>query len=248
MTKPNSTLIAVVLDRSGSMESIRDATIEGVNAFVTQQKSQPGEAKLSLVQFDTEFLTTHDEAPLETVQPLTRATYVPRAGTALLDAIGRTIDGIGVKLAARPESERPSKVVVVIQTDGYENSSREYTNAKISEMITHQRTKYGWDFVFLGANQDAIATAAQWGIQQNWAFTYSADSLSMGKAFVGASYAVNNSRSGVENNYSSAVRAAALDSTTTLDSFRALVDSQSATDTPDPVVNVTVTSTTTDGK
>lgn len=226
MTKPNSTLIAIVLDRSGSMEFIRDATIEGTNAFLEQQKKQPGEAKLTLMQFDTEQLYTHHEAPLETVQPLSRETYVPRAGTALLDAIGTTIDTIGTSLAARAEEDRPSKVVVVIQTDGDENSSVNYTWDKINQMITHQQTKYQWDFVFLGANQDAIATAAKFGIKGNWAFTYTADALSMGKAMYAASSAVNFSRAGASNSYSAEVREAALDASTSLDSFQALVDSQ----------------------
>lgn len=236
-TKPNSTLIAVVLDRSGSMESVRDATIESVNGFIDLQRKLPGEAKLTLMQFDTEFLTTCDEVPLDKVKPLTRETYVPRLGTALLDAIGITVDDIGKRLAARPEEERPSKVVVVIQTDGYENSSFMYTKQKINEMISHQRTKYAWDFIFLGANQDAIATAATFGIAPQMALTISNDSLGMQKGIYAISSAVGNSRMGLSNTYSDSVRGAATMDSMDLESFKALVDKEN------PATTVTVTTT-----
>ncbi|MCH7228735.1 hypothetical protein [Haloferula sp. A504] len=160
----NLTEIAYVLDRSGSMGGIIEAAITGFNEFLQQQLDQPGDANLSLMLFDDDFLAPHIRTPLQDVDELDATTYVPRGCTALLDAIGITIDELGKRIAAEPEDQRPAKVIVAIYTDGYENSSTRYTLKKINQMITHQREKYGWEFMFLAANQDAIATAAQMGI------------------------------------------------------------------------------------
>jgi len=160
----NLTEIAYVLDRSGSMTSMTEVAIAGFNEFLQEQLDQPGDANLSLMLFDDEFLTPCVRTPLQEVRKLTTETYVPRGSTALFDAIGQTIDALGKSLAAEPEERRPGKVVVAIFTDGYENASQNYSMAKINEMITHQRNQYGWDFMFLAANQDAIATASQMGI------------------------------------------------------------------------------------
>lgn len=165
----NLTDIAYVLDRSGSMQPMTEAAITGFNDFLQQQLDEPGDANLSLLLFDNEFLTPHIRTPLQDVRVLDAATYVPRGSTALLDAIGLTIDELGKRLSAEPEENRPGKVIIAIFTDGYENASNRYTMEQINTMITHQRKNYQWEFMFLAANQDAIATAAQMGIKRSMA-------------------------------------------------------------------------------
>ena len=155
--------IACVIDRSGSMSSIRDDAIGGFNAFLTEQKVVPGEAKLTLALFDNEYLTPHDAVNLENVPELTTATFIPRGSTALYDAIGRTIDNIGGRLDKA--AAKPDKVIVVVLTDGQENASREYTRERVAEMIKHQQEKYAWEFVFLAANQDAFEAGAALNIK-----------------------------------------------------------------------------------
>ena len=190
------THIAVVLDRSGSMGSCKSVTIEGLNSFINKQKMVKGEGTITLVQFDDCYEVNYDFLPLENTPLLTDSSYVPRGMTALLDAIGRTIDETGAKLAALPENKRPARVIIVIQTDGLENSSTKYISppssfdinvrsfqhiqsydkgARVREMIKHQQEKYNWDFVFLGAGQDAIATAINYGINAKSAMTYDTD-------------------------------------------------------------------------
>ena len=175
------TEIAFILDRSGSMSSMTRAAISGYNEFLAAQQAtvddqgQPIPATFTLILFDHEYSAIHQREDIQTAQPLTLETYVPRGSTALLDAIGRTIDDIGVALAATPEADRPSKVIVAILTDGEENASNHYSMADINQRITHQTGKYGWEFLFLGANQDAIATAARMGIHAHQAATFVAD-------------------------------------------------------------------------
>ncbi len=174
--KTDYTDIFVVLDRSGSMESVRADTIGGFNAFLgDQQKSGAGEATITLAQFDDVCEIVYNALPLSSAKPLTTETFVPRGSTALLDAIGKTIDETGARLAALPETERPENVIFVILTDGQENASRTFSMAQISEKIRHQRDVYGWEFVFLGANQDAIATAGHIGVPAAAALTYAHD-------------------------------------------------------------------------
>ena len=175
------TEIAFILDRSGSMGSMTDAAIAGYNEFLKAQQAtrddrgQPIPATFSLVLFDHEYLPVHNRAPIQAALPLTLDTYQPRGSTALLDAIGRTIDSIGSQLAATPAAERPSKVIIAILTDGEENASSQFTMADINQRITHQTEKYQWEFLFLGANQDAIATAAHMGIHAHNSATFVAD-------------------------------------------------------------------------
>jgi uncharacterized protein YegL len=172
--RPDLTDIAFVLDRSGSMNSIAGDAIGGFNTFLAQQQAQPGAAHLTLVLFDHEYLVPHDNVDIHNVPPLDARSYVPRGMTALLDAIGRTIDTVGVRLAATPESGRPGKVIVAILTDGMENASRDYTNAKVAAMIRHQQEKYSWEFIFLAANQDAIKAAEAIAIQPKDAIAFQA--------------------------------------------------------------------------
>jgi Mg-chelatase subunit ChlD len=173
--KQDLTQITIVLDRSGSMSTVRDATISGFNEFVEAQRKAPGEANLTLIQFDTE--NAHEvvfDRPVAEMPKLTVETYIPRGGTPLHDALGRTITQLGAKLKKIPEAERPAKVVIVVMTDGLENSSHEYTAPQIAEMIRHQRETYKWEFLFLGANQDAILTGEKLNIARSQTMSYAA--------------------------------------------------------------------------
>ncbi|MFM7317054.1 MAG: vWA domain-containing protein [bacterium] len=161
----NLTEIAFVMDRSGSMESMKEEAIVAFNQFLKDQRELPGEARLTLVLFDTEFLKPYDNVPIEKVPDLNEKTYIPRAGTALLDAMGKTIDEIGKRLAATAEADRPCKVIVACMTDGEENSSRQYSNDAIAAIIRHQQEKYSWEFVFLGATIDSRRMASSWNLK-----------------------------------------------------------------------------------
>jgi hypothetical protein len=172
--KADYTDISIVLDRSGSMDSIRQDAIGSFNTFLRDQKTVPSEATISLVQFDDQYEVVYQAIALPDAPELTLQTYVPRGSTALLDAIGRTIDETGHRLEAMPETGRPENVIFVILTDGEENSSRHYPPERINEMIRHQRDVYNWQFVFLGANQDAIMTASRLGIGSAQAMTFAA--------------------------------------------------------------------------
>ena len=167
--------IAFVLDRSGSMKSCQQAAIEGFNQFLTDQQKTDGLAKLTVVLFDDEYLVPISSIPVEEVVSLTDDTYQPRGCTALLDAIGQTIDDLGQRLAALAEKDRPGQVIVAILTDGLENASQRFTWKEIAGKIKHQTDTYKWIFLFLGANQDAIATAANLSIAANNAANYVAD-------------------------------------------------------------------------
>lgn len=185
MTNPDLTEIICVIDRSGSMGTIRNDAISGFNTFLEDQKAVDKPCKMTYAQFDTTYEVIHSGVDLQAVPPLTTETYVPRGGTALFDAVGRTIDEVGIRLAALPESERPGKVVFVILTDGEENSSCEFTRERILGMIRHQQEKYKWDFVFLAANQDAFAVGTSIGISYNANFI--ASGAGVKRAYAGAS-------------------------------------------------------------
>lgn len=189
--------IVVVLDRSGSMGIIADDTIGGVNAFLTTHQQAPGVATITLILFDHEYTPVYVLKDVKTAPALTSAMYVPRGNTALLDAVGRAIVETGEQLVAMPEAERPSKVIFVIVTDGQENSSTEYTGPTIKEKITHQQTVYNWEFVFLGANQDAITSAAGLGIAGNSAITYKATGAGVTNVFTATATATAKSRMGL---------------------------------------------------
>jgi hypothetical protein len=164
--------ITVVLDRSGSMASIAEDVIGGLNTFIREQAQVEGEAWFTLVQFDDRYEVVHAHVPVQQVPPVTDRTYVPRGSTALLDAIGRTIVDTGVRLAMLPEGDRPQAIVFAVQTDGYENASREFTREQIFEMIRHQEEKYAWQFVFLAADQNAIEEGGKLGFASAAALDY----------------------------------------------------------------------------
>ena len=188
--------ISIVLDRSGSMASVRDDTIGGYNTFLSEQKAILGPCTLTLVQFDTEYECIYKAVPVQSVTPLDTQTFIPRGGTALLDAIGRTVLETGARLSAMPENDRPGKVLFVILTDGEENSSHEFTIDRIHDMIKHQREVYKWQFVFLGANQDAIATGTSMGVQPDSSLTYAASPMGTAALFDSLAANTRNYRTG----------------------------------------------------
>jgi len=171
----NLTEIVAILDNSGSMESLTDDTIGGYNSFLKEQKEIDGEAVLTTVLFNTNYTLLHDRLDIKEVHPIARKDYVAGGGTALLDAMGKTINDIGLKLHNTAEPERPARVIVFIITDGEENSSKEYTFDKIKEMVTLQQDVYKWIFIFLGANMDAFSVGDSIGISK-YRYNYQADS------------------------------------------------------------------------
>jgi hypothetical protein len=168
--------ISVVLDRSGSMSSIVEQTISGYNEFMQGQKSVDADIRVSLVQFDHEYEVKYEALPIVEVPELDKKTYVPRGMTALLDAIGRTIRNTKQRHAQMNKDERPDKVIFVIITDGHENSSVQYSRQDIFDEISYLDKMMNWEFVYLGANQDAIGEAANFGIARDKAMTFMADS------------------------------------------------------------------------
>lgn len=187
--KNNYTHITLVLDRSGSMESIKTDTIGGLNQFVDTQKQVQAEITFTLIQFDDVYETVIAGKPIGEVPVFTKDNYIPRNTTALLDAIGRGIAETGDFLSSKKEEDRPSKVVFAIMTDGLENASTKFSREQVGKAIKEQKETYSWEFVFLGANQDAIATAASINIAQTHAITYAANSLGARSAL--KSFAVN---------------------------------------------------------
>ncbi len=182
----NHTELTALLDRSGSMKDIKGDVIGGFNQFLEDQKRAGANASLTLVQFDSQSIdTVYESLPIRDCDPLTELTFLPRAGTPLLDAIGQSIERAGERLAQIPERDRPDKVVFVIQTDGLENASVKYTKSQIREMISHQEQTYKWQFVYLGANQDAFSEAHTIGVNVANAATFKATAKG-----VRASYAV----------------------------------------------------------
>ena len=174
--KKGLTELVFILDRSGSMSGLEGDTIGGYNAMLEKQKKEPGEAVITTVLFDDRYELLHDRINIRGIEPITEKEYYVRGTTALLDAVGRTIGKIGNVQKHTAEDERAENVMFVITTDGMENASREYSYEKIRWMIEHQKSKYGWEFIFLGANIDAIDTAGRFGIGQDRAVNYNADS------------------------------------------------------------------------
>lgn len=177
------TEVVFVMDRSGSMSSIQSDAIGGFNSVIKSQREDEGTSSISLVLFDDQYEVVYENVDINEVKELDNKTFVPRGMTALLDAIGKTINSVGDRLSKTEEDNRPEKVMLCIITDGQENQSREFTNEKIKEMIEHQRTKYNWEFSFLAANQDAFKTGGNLGISSAYTASFAANSVGTRTAY-----------------------------------------------------------------
>ena len=173
--KENLTELVFILDRSGSMRGLESDTIGGFNAMIEKQKKEPGQALVSTVLFDNAPQILHDRVDLRDIQPLTDRDYTVRGCTALLDAVGGAIHHIGNVHKYAREEDRPARTLFVITTDGMENASHRYDAERVRHMIRRQKERYGWEFLFLGANIDAVATARHMGIGADRAVRFHSD-------------------------------------------------------------------------
>ena len=188
--KKNLTEIVFILDRSGSMAGLEADTIGGFNSMIEKQKKEPGEAFVSTVLFDNETEVIHDRVDIKKIELLTDRDYYVRGCTALLDAVGAAIHHIGNVHKYAREEDRPEKTLFVITTDGMENASHKYSYDRVRMMIQRQQEKYGWEFIFLGANIDAAKEAARFGISEDRAVNYHADSTGTAVIYEAVSEAV----------------------------------------------------------
>jgi len=168
------TEIICIIDRSGSMESIRSDAIGGFNRFLADQQEPEDPARRTMVLFDDHYEVVHNGADIHSVPLLTNKTFVPRGSTALLDAVGKTLNTVSARLAEIPANDRPEKVIVAILTDGHENASTEFSLPVIREMISHYTTDLKWDFIYLAATQDAFSEAGQMGISADYTMRFAA--------------------------------------------------------------------------
>ena len=188
------TELVFILDRSGSMAGLESDTIGGFNSMLKKQKKEPGDATITTVLFDDRYELLHDRFDMHNVKPLTNDQYFVRGSTALLDAIGNTINKVANVQRNAGEGERAEKVLFVIITDGMENASREYSYPMIRKMIEFEKEKYGWEFIFLGANIDADSVADRYGIHRSRAMNYHADSQGVRHSYKEVNDAVKNVR------------------------------------------------------
>ena len=192
----NLTEIVFILDRSGSMAGLEDDTIGGFNAMVEKQKKEQGEAVLSAVLFSDGSQVLYDRVDIQKVEPMTERKYQVGGCTALLDAIGSSVHHIASVHKYAREEDRPGKTIFVITTDGMENASRAYTYDEVQRMVKHEQEKYGWEFLFLGANMDAISAARSFGIREDRAVRYSCDGAGTNLNFRVAGKAIEKFRCG----------------------------------------------------
>jgi len=181
--KQGLTEIVCVLDRSGSMASIIDDAIGGLNTFINEQKKLDGDANITMALFDDEYDLVHDNVSIDSIDAITDGVYYPRGMTALYDAIGKTVSSVGNRLSNTNEDERPERVIVAILTDGMENSSKEYTSERIREIIKEQEDKYNWQFMYLAANQDAFNVGQQFGMKTHNSINFNATAKGAKNAF-----------------------------------------------------------------
>lgn len=195
--KNNITELVFILDRSGSMAGLESDTIGGFNSLIEKQRKQDGECYVSTIIFDHVSEVLHDRVKLSEINKLTENDYTVRGATALIDAIGGAIHHIGnVHKYARPE-DVPEHTMFVIMTDGMENASRRYSRDKVKRMIEHEKEKYGWEFLFIGANIDSVETARHFGIGADRSVNYHADSQGTAVVFETVSETVCNMRANV---------------------------------------------------
>lgn len=202
--KNNITELVFILDRSGSMSGLESDTIGGFNSMIEKQKKQDGECYVSTVLFDNVSEVLHDRVKLSEIKPMTDRDYTVRGCTALIDAIGGAIHHIGnVHKYARPE-DVPEHTMFIITTDGMENASRRYSSEQVKAMIKRQKEKYGWEFLFIGANIDAVETAARYGIDEDRAVNYRADKKGTHILYKSVSQVVGNVRANknIDENWS----------------------------------------------
>ncbi len=188
--KKNLTEMVFILDKSGSMAGLEADTIGGFNSMIRRQKAQEGEALVSTVLFSYDSAVIHDRVALDKIQPMTEREYFVGGGTALIDAIGGAIHHIGNVHKYAREEDRPEHTIFVITTDGMENASRRYTAQQVKDMIQRQKEKYGWEFLFLGANIDAVETAAHFGIAEDRAVSFHNDAAGQALNYASVSDAV----------------------------------------------------------
>lgn len=181
--KQGLTELVYILDMSGSMDSLTEDTIGGYNTMIKEQKKAEGEAFVTTVLFDDRYIILNDRVPIQDVALITEKEYSPLGTTAMLDAVGKTINRVGQKLAEMPEEERPSAVSVTIITDGYENASLEYTWKSVQGMIKEKREKYSWIFSFIGANIDVEKVSDDLGIDRRMAKKYTASKSGTDKVY-----------------------------------------------------------------
>ena len=193
--KKDLTELVLILDRSGSMRGLESDTVGGYNALLDKQRREAGEAIVTTVLFDDGYELLHDRVPLTDIADITTREYYVRGCTALLDAVGRTITKIENDQARTPESLRPEKTLFVITTDGLENASKEYRPEAVKAMIERCREK-GWEFLFMGANMDAVKTAGSMGIAPECSANYHADPAGTAATFASVACAVSEMRSG----------------------------------------------------
>lgn len=187
------------------MASCREDMQGGLNTFIRQQAEMDGRAEITLADFDTEYQLVW---PIRSLSESMQYTLVPRGGTALLDAMGRFITDVGTQLRKRHESRRPGKVIICVVTDGQENSSREWTRASVRRLVSNQREQWQWEIVFLGANMDAVAEAASFGIPRGSSITYT--TANAGDTYGALNNYVTSTRSGLIGEFSEAERSAAV--------------------------------------
>ncbi len=192
--KKGLTEIVFILDRSGSMAGLEEDTIGGYNSMLERQKKEEGKAVISTVLFDDRCEVLHDRLDLEEVEPVTEKEYYVRGCTALLDAVGGAVKHIATVHKYAREEDRPEKTLFIITTDGMENSSRQYDFEKVRQMVEEKKEKWGWEFLFLGANMDAIQVAGRFGIREENAVNFECDSQGTRLNYAVVSRAVSSAR------------------------------------------------------
>ena len=208
----NLTELIFILDRSGSMGGMESDTIGGFNSMLSKQRSEPGDCRITTVLFDNEYEVLHDRIDIKAVSDITDRDYYVRGQTALLDAIGKTISKLINVQKSTSEDYRAKKVLFVITTDGMENASRKFDFSKIKSMIEHQQSKYNWEFIFLGANMDAVNMASSFGIAANRAQSFHNDSEGIAVHYKAVSETIGNFRAAahsikLDDNWSADIKA-----------------------------------------